>query len=79
MEIIKIIDVIKNNIAEHEKELLLVQANMDGKQKNLTSGKTPDITELSKLAVLKDKLLFHKACKMCLEDLLEQVKKHETN
>lgn len=75
----KIIKIIKNNIAEHEKELMLVQANMDGKQKNLTSGKSPDIKELSKLAVLKDKLLFHKACKMCLEDLLEQVNKNETN
>ena len=67
------IEIIKKKVKEHEKEMAGCQINLDAQTMSLTADSKPDITKAAKLAVLKDKMMFHKACKMTLEDLLEEV------
>ncbi len=74
MEIQKVIKLIQKKIKEHEVEMTGCQTSLDAAQMSLTSNNRPDITKIAQLATVKDKMIFHKACKMALEDLLEEVK-----
>lgn len=69
----KVVEIIKKKIKEHETEMSGCQINLDAAQTSLTGKDRPDIKNIGKLAILKDKMMFHKACKMTLEDLLNEI------
>lgn len=66
-------EIIKKKIKEHEQEMTGCQINLDALQTNLTGTKRPDINKIARLATVKDKMLFHKAAKAVLEDLLREI------
>ena len=73
MEVNEILDYIKKVVKEHEVEIVGCQGALDTLQMDLTKEQKPDIKKLSEVAILKDKMIFHKACKAQLEDLLEVI------
>jgi len=75
MEKSEIIEIINKYIKEHEKELVPTHESILQMQKDLTKKSEHDIVGAGKLMILKDKFNFHKACKMQLEQLLEEINK----
>lgn len=74
METVEILKIIEQKVKEHETQMAACQINLDAIQTSLTDKNKPDIKVLGKLAILKDKMIFHKACKMALEDVLKEIK-----
>ena len=80
MEVIKIKESLILKIKEHKNEILASQQAIDGIRKKTTL-KTKAFADLSdqakqgvmQLGILKDKVLFHKACLACLQDLLTEI------
>lgn len=66
-------EIIKKRVSEHEVEMVGCQQAVDAILSQLTNKSDRDIVTVNKLGILKDKMLFHKACKMCLEDLLNEI------
>lgn len=70
---------LNNSIKEHQNEIEGCLATMTTQQKLVkeikTSNENPHtaLVESSKLAVLKDKIMFHKTAMLVLQDVLEKL------
>lgn len=78
----KVLGIIKQKIAEHRYEMDQSQLNNESIQREMSKAKESLLLErkdvimkASKLVVLKDKAMFHKACIAALEDVLAEVEK----
>lgn len=65
--------VINKKLTEHILETEATQEELDRLKKQFAEKKETEVG--FKLAVLKDKLIFHKACSMALQDVLDEVSK----
>jgi len=63
----QIIELISKRISEHKAEIDSCQKNIQIIDKNR------QLEDIKKLMILKDKMLFHKGCLLCLEDLLKEI------
>lgn len=76
----EIIATINTKITEHTNEIRAAQQALDGIMSKTTL-KPGSVSEAAKnsqqniiqLGILKDKIIFHKACKLTLEDLLTEI------
>jgi nucleoid DNA-binding protein len=71
----ELINIIRKKVKEHEKEMSGCQINIDALQTSLTTVEEPDTVKLAKLGILNSKMIFHKACKATLEDILDEINK----
>lgn len=77
-QIPEILQMIKDKIGEHEKEMLATLADQDVLKSKLETVQKEGnmhklMVESNKIIVLKDKALFHKAAKLVLEDILKDI------
>lgn len=64
----EILHLIRTKISEHQIEI-------EGCVRDLGTLKKDSLESATKYLVLKDKLVFHKAVVMCLEDLRQEIEK----
>ena len=70
----RISSIITNKIEEHKLEIVGSDKAITQLQKSLKSETTrPDFNKVQHLGILKDKIIFHKACAAVLADLLETI------
>ena len=69
----KVINLIDKKISEHKLEIAGSELNTQKLQKEAKETIRPDLQTLQRLAILKDKALFHKAATMVLENLKEEL------
>ena len=67
----KILAIINKKLAEHVNEVDAVQQELEGKREKARENK--DIDSARNLMILKDKMMFHKACSMILQDVLDDI------
>lgn len=60
-------------ISEHKKEIDESMRVLDTLKLTVKSGTRPDSDLLMKMGIIKDKIMFHKACAACLEDLRDEL------
>lgn len=72
------LDLIEKRISEHKLEAAGSELNTQQLQKQAKENHRPNLQTLQKLAILKDKALFHKAAVMVLEELKEELTKQGT-
>ena len=65
--------IINVKLTEHISETEAIQDELDKLQKKLKENK--DIKIAQQFMILKDKMLFHKACTLALQDVLDEVNK----
>lgn len=74
----EIVQIVKDRISEHEKEMEATLAEQDKLKKGLEEeqkkGHHALLLQSNKIMILKDKALFHRACILCLKDILENLK-----
>lgn len=66
----KILSIIEKKISEHQTEINGAQNELLDKNSQL---KNKSVSEAAKLLVLKDKIMFHKAALLVLEDLKKDI------
>lgn len=71
----KIKNIIKNKLIEHISETEAVQEAIEEARKKVKDNK--DLLEAQNLMILKDKMMFHKACAMVLQDVLDDINKEQ--
>lgn len=73
-----LMQIIEKRISEHKLETAGAELNTQALQKEAKENHRPNLQMLQKLAILKDKALFHKAAIMVLEELKEELVKQGT-
>ena len=68
-----ILKIINKKLAEHVTEVDAVQQEIEEKRTKAKESK--DIDAARNLMILKDKMMFHKACAMILQDVLDEIPK----
>ncbi len=71
MEKNKILEIIDKKLKEHQIEIDGCQNNLLDERGKLRYKSVPEAT---KMLIIKDKLMFHKACVLALTELKEEVK-----
>lgn len=66
----KTIQIIERRLKEHKEEVALIDEELTKYKSSIT---TPNIEVLQHLSILKDRLLFNKACATLLEDLKKEI------
>lgn len=69
----EVVEIINKKIYEHVMEVEATQISLD-KARDKNANKEPAIETARNMMILKDKLMFHKACAMALADLLVDLK-----
>jgi hypothetical protein len=67
----QIVTLINTKLAEHKHEMVECAKYVPTQQDLVKNNR--NVKEAGKLMVIKDKLLFHKACVLLLEDLLKDI------
>lgn len=70
---------IQKRISEHSFEVKTANDKLEAEKQKITQNKKglPDLQTLNQVGILKDKIVFHKACIMTLNDILETIVKSE--
>jgi hypothetical protein len=68
----KILNLIEKKIQEHNQEIKQSQEKLKELQEVMKNRK-PELISLQELAVIKDKILFHKSSSMVLVDLKKEI------
>ena len=67
--------IVSTKLAEHVSETDAVQQKLEEITKKLQEKR--DVEMAQKFMILKDKMIFHKACSMVLQDVLDEAEKYK--